>query len=152
MTSCLVELQETLNHEIPLTAHLGLRVAAYESGSLILAAPLAPNINHKDTAFAGSLNAVVTLAGWSLLWLVLREHRLPGKVVIQDSTIRYLRPVTRDFEARCNLPPTAELEQFVRVLRRKGRARLELHATIEEDGLRAVEFSGRYVVLTEPEA
>ncbi len=148
MTHYLSELQETLNDEIPLTVHLGLRVARFEAGCLTLAAPLAPNINHKDTAFAGSLNAVVTLAGWSLLWLVLREHALPGKIVIQDSTIHYLRPVTRDFEAQCSLPPETALEPFVRILRRRGRARLELHVTIEEDGQRAVEFSGRYVVLT----
>lgn len=146
MNQPLSQLQDTLNHEIPLTLALGLRAESLEDGALILSAPLAPNINHKDTAFAGSLNAVVTLAGWSRVWLLLREHGLPGKIVIQDSSIRYLHPVTRDFSARCGLPETAEVTRFLQMMRRRGRGRLELHAEIVEDGRVAVEFTGRYVV------
>ena len=47
-------LQKTLEHEIPLTQHLELRVMNYDEHGLVLKAPLAPNINHKRTAFAGS--------------------------------------------------------------------------------------------------
>lgn len=146
MNERLRQLQETLNHEIPLTLALGLRAEALEAGALTLSAPLAPNINHKDTVFAGSLNAVVTLAGWSRVWLLLAEQGLPGKIVIQDSSIRYLRPVTRDFTARCALPPEAEVTRFLQMMRRRGRGRLELRVEIVEDGRTAVEFTGRYVV------
>jgi thioesterase domain-containing protein len=139
-------LQDTLNSEIPITAAIGLRVAGFEAGALRLAAPLAANINHKDTAFAGSLNAVLTLAGWSLLWLIARRERIAAKVVIQDSTIRYLRPVARDFAAECRLPAQAEVERFLLMLRRKGKARMELAADIREAGELAVAFNGRYVV------
>src|SRR6476646_8042129 len=91
-TDDLRALQAVLDHDIPISAALGLKVAGFDAGTLRLAAPLAPNINHKDTAFAGSLNAVLTLAGWSLLWLIARSAGMPAKVVIQDSAIRYLRP------------------------------------------------------------
>jgi thioesterase domain-containing protein len=53
-----------------------LLVDSYDQGRLTLKAPFAPNINDKGTVFAGTLNAVATLAGWSLLWLILREHNL----------------------------------------------------------------------------
>ena len=139
-------LQATLDTEIPITDAIGLRVAGFEAGALVLTAPLAPNINHKDTAFAGSLNAVLTLAGWSLLWLLARREAIPAKVVIQDSAIRYLRPVTRDFVAECGLPASAEVERFLLILRRKGKARMELAADIREAGDLVVAFSGRYVV------
>lgn len=146
MNAPLTQLQETLNHEIPLTLALGLRVESLNDGVLIVSSPLAPNINHKDTAFAGSLNAVVTLAGWSRVWLLLREQGLPGKIVIQDSNIRYLTPVTRDFTARCPLPAEADVERFLQMVRRRGRGRLELRVEIVEDDRIAVEFTGRYVV------
>jgi len=139
-------LQATLEAEIPITGAIGLRVAGFEAGALMLAAPLAPNINHKDTAFAGSLNAVLTLAGWSMLWLIARRAGIPAKVVIQDSAIRYLRPVAQDFAAECSLPERAELDRFLLMLRRKGRARMELAAEIRADGELKVAFSGRYVV------
>jgi thioesterase domain-containing protein len=139
-------LQDTLATEIPISRAIGLTVAGFDNRILTLSAPLAPNINHKDTAFAGSLNAVLTLAGWSMLWLIARSAAIPAKVVIQDSTIRYLHPVTRDFAAECRLPASAEIDRFLLMLRKKGRARMELAAEIREEGRQAVAFSGRYVV------
>ena len=138
-------LQDTLLSEIPISVAIGLRVGGFVDGALALTAPLAPNINHKDTVFAGSLNAVLTLAGWSMSWLIARGAGMPAKVVIQDSTIRYLRPVAHDFAAVCVLPARAEIERCLLMLRKKGRARLELAAEIREAGELAVAFSGRYV-------
>ncbi len=112
-------LQATLHSEIPLSQAIGIAVHSYDDGCLALRAPLAPNINHKDTAFAGSLNALVTLTGWSLIWLLLDAEALRGKIVIQDSTIRYLRPVTQDFVARASLPPAEEIARFLLLLREK---------------------------------
>jgi thioesterase domain-containing protein len=144
-SEALRRLQDVLYAEIPISRALGLRVVSGDGG-LALCAPLAPNINHKDTAFAGSLNAVLTLAGWGLLWLLVDRARIPAKVVIQDSQIAYLYPVTADFTAVCDQPPAALEERFLATLRRHGRARLELHAAISEQGRAVVRFSGRYVV------
>lgn len=141
------ELQRTLAHEIPITRHLGLAVEAYDGERLTLVAPLAKNLNHKATAFAGSLNAVTTLAGWGLAWLILRELGIAATVVIQHSTSNYLLPVTSDFSARCRKPDAEQLALFAATLRRRGKARIELHVSIEQDGRVAVDFSGRYVVI-----
>jgi thioesterase domain-containing protein len=138
-------LQETFAHEIPITRHLGITVASYNSESLILTAPLKQNINHKATAFAGSLNSLVTLAGWGLIWLMLKELDIAAKTVIQDSTTRYIRPVTRDFSARCHKPDASQIARFEKMLREKGKARLELHVAVYEGEAIAVSFIGRYV-------
>jgi thioesterase domain-containing protein len=138
-------LQDTLASEIPISAAIGLKVSGFAAGALMLTAPLSPNINHKDTAFAGSLNAVLTLAGWSMLWLIAYSAGMPAKVVIQDSTIRYLRPVAHDFAAVCRLPERTEVERCLLMLRKKGKARMELVAEIREAGELAVAFGGRYV-------
>jgi thioesterase domain-containing protein len=140
-------LQQTLEHEIPLTQHLELRVLAYDEQGLTLGAPLAPNINHKRTAFAGSLNSVVTLAGWGLLWLILYEQEIPARVVIQDSSCSYLRPVSDDFTAFCAKPAPAEIAKMAEALSKRGRARIELQVEVRNPSGVAVLFTGRYVMM-----
>jgi thioesterase domain-containing protein len=125
---------------------MGLAVHQYDGVCLALRAPLTPNINHKATAFAGSLNAVMTLAGWGTAWLVLREHNLHGTIVIQESSTHYLLPVGNDFTATCRVPPAEETERFLAGLRRRGKARLALKVEIlDGDGRVAVAFTGNYV-------
>lgn len=139
------ELEATLHHEIPITRALGLTVESYDGQTLCLKAPLEPNINHKDTAFAGSLNALVTLSGWGIVWLILKEAGIAGKIVIQDSQVNYLLPVAGDFVAECRQPDPAQVRRFTTMLTRKGKARLELSAEIRLGSDPAVTFQGRYV-------
>jgi thioesterase domain-containing protein len=140
------ELQEVLHHEIPLSQQIGLVVQDYDGDCLSLRAPLAPNVNHKATAFAGSLTAVATLAGWGLTWLILREQSLCGVIVIQEGATRYLLPVGHDFVATCHMPPAHHVERFLAGLRRRGKARLPLAVDIRiGDDQVAVAFTGSYV-------
>ena len=141
------ELQATLDHEIPLSRAIGITVARYDAAGLALWAPLAPNTNHKSTAFAGSLNALTTLAGWGLVWLLLREHGLRGTIVIQESSTAYRLPVRGDFTAVCARPKAEVVEAFVTAFRRKGKARLALSVTIADGERTSVSFTGRYVAL-----
>lgn len=139
------ELQRVLRHEIPLTESMGLAVARYEAGCLTLHAPLAANINHKDTAFAGSLNALATLAGWGIVWLMLREAGEEAVIVIQESAIHYRAPVRTELVATCRLPDAHTCERFVATLRTRHKARLALSVTIGPGDRPAVEFRGRYI-------
>jgi thioesterase domain-containing protein len=140
------ELEAVLLHEIPLSRQMGLTVQRYDSVCLTLGAPLMPNINHKATAFAGSLNAVMTLAGWGTVWLLLAERDLHGTIVIQESATRYQLPVGHDFTATCRMPSAGETERFLAGLRRRGKARLALKVEIlDGDGRVAVAFTGNYV-------
>jgi thioesterase domain-containing protein len=59
--------------------------------------------------------------------------------------VQFLKPVTQDFEAICPPTPAAVLEKFLRILERKGRARLELDAFIHSDGEVALRFRGQFV-------
>lgn len=142
-------LRTKLRQSMPITDAMGLRVVAREGTGVVLGAPLAPNINHKGTAFAGSLNATATLAGWGTIWLILREHGIRSHVVIQDSAVHYFRPVRGDFTARCKGPTAAAIQRLVDAVRKKGRGRLELDVTIADGGGDAVKFHGRYVALGE---
>src|ERR1700686_1757934 len=110
-TSYMQALQATFDHEIPITREIGIRVAHYDGEQLALTAPIERNINHKATAFAGSLNSVVTLAGWGMIWLLLKELDSGGTFVVQDSGSHYRRPVTQDFTAICYRPDAEQVNQ-----------------------------------------
>src|SRR3990172_9590139 len=87
------ELQTKLEREIPMCAQMGIRVHSGGPDGLVMRLPLDVNRNHQQTAFAGSLNALCTIAGWGSVYLLLRELDREGNIVIRRSTIRYHEPV-----------------------------------------------------------
>jgi len=94
-------LQEILNTEIPLTKAIGIKVVEYNDNRLTLRAPIDNNINHKCTAFGGSLYSISVLTGWGLIYLLLKEYGLSGHIVIHESNTKFLKPVATDIIARC---------------------------------------------------
>jgi len=139
-------LQTALDTDIPLTRSIGIKVVSYKNSCLKLHAPLAPNTNHKRTAFGGSLYSVSVLTGWGLIYLLMKEHGLSGHIVIQESQTRFLHPVTHDIESSCTLASDEQLQKFIRQYQRKGTARLKLECQINCDSRTSVIFSGSYVV------
>ncbi len=139
-------LLRALHDDLPITHHLGIRVGSASLDSVALVAPLAPNRNHRGTAFAGSVNALATLAGWSWLWLFIRAERLAAQAVIQDSTIRYTRPIGSDFTATTAAPSAAAITRLLAALRKSGRGRIALEVTVADGSGPAAQFSGRYVL------
>ncbi len=109
----------------------------------VVEAPVALNHNHLQTGFGGSINAVATLAAYGSLWVRLRE--LASEIVIQESSIRFRRPVTRTIRAICELTAGTRLQAFVHELETRGRARIELFVVVEENGVTAAEFRGIFV-------
>ncbi len=140
-------LRRKLATEMPVTQRLGVSLVGIDHGAVRLRAPLAANINHTGTAFAGSLNAIATLAGWATVWLLLRERQIGARVVIQDSSVRYLRPVTGDFEAVSVAPSHGAVTHLVESVTRRGKGRIEISGAVRDDQGEAVLFRGRYVAL-----
>jgi thioesterase domain-containing protein len=135
---------------MPITTALGIRVAELDERHLSLVMPLAPNRNHKGTVFAGSLSALATLAGWSAVWLKLRDAGVVSHVVIQDAQIRYLAPTRSDVTATTTFPDDATWQRAFNGLQRRGKARLALSAELRDDtGAVVATFSGRYVMHTD---
>jgi thioesterase domain-containing protein len=139
------QIQELLNSKIPITRAMGVRVEDYDGARLILSAPLAANVNHLGTAFGGSLNALAVLSGYGLLWLELQETEC--HIVIRDSAISYERPVRGELRAICVRPEADALAKFKQTFHEKGKARIALIATIEDQGITAVRFQGTFVAL-----
>ncbi len=139
-------LQDVLHKEIPLTKHMGLSVVEYTDLSLTLTAPLENNINHKCTAFGGSIYSVSVLTGWGLIYLLLKQHALSGHIVIQQSDIKFIKPVNTEITSKCSFQSTQQCDKFITMYKRKGVARIKLTAKISCDSENAVIFNGTYVV------
>ena len=145
-------LEHYLHEHIPLSAAMGVRVERATCDDVRLSAPLAPNINHRETVFGGSAASLATLAAWALLHLRLTREGLRARAVIQRSRMQYERPVPGDFEARCRFTDEAGWTRFRAMLARHGRARLTLSAELTYREERMGAFEGEFVVIAPPEA
>ncbi|MFZ0499651.1 MAG: YiiD C-terminal domain-containing protein [Steroidobacteraceae bacterium] len=138
-------LERYLHEQIPLSAAMGARVRMATPEQVQLAAPLAPNLNHNETAFGGSVAALATLSAWSLLHLRLARAGLQARPVIQRSTMEFEQPIPGDFDAVCRFTDELAWERFRLILVRRGRARLTLAAHLVYDAQRMATFEGDFV-------
>ena len=141
------QLREYLYIHIPLSRAMAVDVIVAGVEGVTLSAPLAPNINHRATVFGGSANALAILAAWSLLHLRVQAENLDARLVIQNNSMVYERPIAGVFTAQCDAPTPAHWSKFVATLARKGRARIELNTLLLSEGARAGAFTGEFVAL-----
>jgi thioesterase domain-containing protein len=94
------ELEAYLHQHIPISRAMQVAVVELAPGSVTLRAPLAPNINHRETVFGGSASAVAILAAWSLLHVRLASAGITSRLVIQHNTMSYDLPIAGAFTAR----------------------------------------------------
>lgn len=146
------QLERYLHEHIPISRPLGVRVVAAGADVVRLGAPLEPNLNHRQTAFGGSLSALAILAAWSWLYLRLGGPGFGGRIVIQNHSVEYLAPAEGDFMAECAAPGAELWTRFARALERRGRARVTLDVEVHVGGLLVARCRGRYVALRPPRA
>jgi len=141
------DLEHYLHEHIPLSKAMQVAVVEIGTEQLVLEAPLAPNINHRDTVFGGSASALAILAAWSLVHVRLREAGLPSRLVIQRNTMEYERPMVGTFRARASLDTGADWSRFLRILTRRGKARIHVLAILEYEGQDTGRLTGEFVAL-----
>ncbi len=143
----LATVEAYLHKHIPISRELGCRVLGMSAEEILLEAPLEPNINHRATAFGGSLSALAILAGWALVHFRLRGDGVEVRTVIQESRVRYEKPVRGPFQARCTAPADDVWDRFVRTVVRRGKGRIQVDVELTSDGCRVAGYTGTYVAL-----
>ena len=138
------ELERILHREVPLTAHMGVRVAGYDGRELVVHADLEPNINIHGTAFGGSLYAICAITCWGLLHLKFEEAEIAAQSVLGDGQIHYRLPVTGLIESRCRVPEGEAFGDFLARVESGSRASIQLQADVITGRGRGVTFRGRY--------
>ena len=139
------DLQAYLHQHIPLSHAMEVAVVEVSPHQVVLSAPLAPNINHRDTVFGGSASAVAILAAWSMLHVRLSAAGLGSRLVIQRNTMDYLAPIDGSFTAVAQAPTAQVWQPFTRMLQRKGLGRIAQTATLHHLGRPAGQLVGDFV-------
>jgi thioesterase domain-containing protein len=129
---------------------MGVGVEVSDDRALVLTAPKEQNKNSLNTAFGGSLVALATLAGYGVVWELMKDEKKTDKpvwhIVVKESRAAYRRPVIGDLRAICERPAQAAIAEFKEALARYGKAKLKLRASIIEDGNVAVDVQAAFVV------
>jgi thioesterase domain-containing protein len=141
------ELETYLQQRIPLSRAMAVEVRSATPDGVELFAPLAPNINHRDTVFGGSASAVAILAAWSALYVKMRAEMRAGRIVIRRNKMSYERPITGDFTARSAPPEAAAWAKAIATLGKGRPARVHVTATLECLGERVGVLEGEFVLM-----
>ncbi len=140
-------LNEYIHREIPITRHMEFKACTISNTLVEIEAPLDPNINHRHSAFGGSLSSLGILSGWVLLLNYLQDENMNFNLVIQNSRTKYLKPALGKCTVCCELDSEKSLDIFLATLKRRGKARINLLASIYSDGIEVATHKGSYVAL-----
>lgn len=139
------ELQAYLHANIPLAEFMHVAVISVAPDSLVLSAPLEPNVNVHQTLFGGSAASIALIAAWSLLHVRMTDGRVAGNVVVHQHRMTYFSPIRGRFTTHAEFATPTAWDDFVLALGRKGRARVTLVSTLHYDGQRAAQLEGEFV-------
>jgi thioesterase domain-containing protein len=141
------QLESYLHDRIPLARAMAIEVQEAAIDRVRIRAPLAPNINHRDTVFGGSASAVAILAAWSVVRVRMLAEGLEGRIVIRRNSVSYEQPMAADFTATAGAPDAAEWTRLRAALARGRPGRVRVSAVLDCKGSKAGEFAGEFVVL-----
>ncbi len=120
---------------------LDFSLDAADAEHVVMSVPLDGNRNDKGTMFGGSVYSAMVLAGWTLCIKQGKAAGREGDIVIKDSSIAFLRPVT----GRLSVTATAA---GTPAQTRGGNLAFRVRVVADdEDGQRCAEFEGNYRLL-----
>lgn len=139
------ELKDFLYQEIPLSRFMQLEITQADEWQVEIIAPLDPSRNHLDTAFGGSIGAILILSCYAWLFHRLKSLGLDCHVLIKAGNTDYLMPIHEDLKAICQAPATADYEKFLSTFERRGLAQITLKAFMQTSQGKAASFQGVFV-------
>ena len=137
-----------LHQNIPVTRAMGITVSGFDDCSVTLNAPLQPNLNHRHTAFGGSIATLGILAGWSLLYIRLQQYPVMPRIVIQHSSTDFIAAAETGFSASCVVPSDKVWQRFIETLQRKQRSRIRLVSEILANSGVVARHTGDFVAIS----
>ena len=116
-----------IENQIPVMYRLGIRIVDLREGVVVGAAPLAGNVNHLGTMYAGTLFGLAEVLGGGVFFANFDLHRFAATV--KDVQIRYRRPATTDVRAQALLD-TATIARIKREADTCGKTEFALDAQL----------------------
>lgn len=141
------EAQDYIFKNIPITKAMGFKITSLSMDEVIVTAPINNNINHRGSAFGGSIDSLFLTTGWAFIRFLI-DHYVPTPIIVgSKGSTKFLKPILDDFESNLIIPDKKYIEQFISTFERFGKARIQLDAEIKKENIRYAEFVGDYVVV-----
>ena len=136
-----------LTQSIPVTSNLDVDIIDLSDHGVTLGAPLGTHINYEGTAFGGSLNTICILACYLSVHHFFRSKSISFQsLVIQDSTMNYIKPVDANFITVAHIE---NVESLLKAYERRSIARAQLICYVKlpnkSDAILCT-FTGRFVI------
>ncbi|MEE2733406.1 MAG: YiiD C-terminal domain-containing protein [Pseudomonadota bacterium] len=135
-----------LKEQVPLITHMGIDVISWDGSTVVVEAPLEPNLNTHGTAFGGSLYCVGAMTGWSALHLTLMDAGHLPSVWLAKGEVAYLKPVRGVLRAQTTITPE-QRQQILEGYEGKGRVKTSIEVVIHEGDAEAVRMSALYAAM-----
>ena len=130
--SCANDLQKKIRSTIPLSEVMQFEIAGLTDESILVRAPLAPNVNIHGTGFAGSIYSLAVLTGWAMVTHIVNSRSINCELVVSKAEIRYLKPVVGDIECRCEVTDSV-IDQFIDYYQNNARSRIMLEIIVGDE-------------------
>lgn len=141
------QIVQILQEQITLYKHLGLTPVRIDEQEARFQVSLAANLNHKNTAFGGSIYATAVMTAYSLVLAILKNNNVATEnIVIAKGEIKYFRPIAEDFETVCVLPKNMKASELISELQSHRKLRQELTVQVLAGGEICAELKGLFVV------
>ena len=141
------EAQQYIETHIPITKAMGMTINALSMEAVRVGMPIAENINHRGSAFGGSIDSLFLTTGWAFIRFLI-DHYEPTPIIVGSrGETKFIKPILEDFEASLIIPPKEEIDKFLATFDRFGRARITTQAVIEKEDELYAQFEGDYVVV-----
>lgn len=145
------EAQDYIYTKIPITKAMGFTIKSLSKEEVRLAAPIKNNINHRNSAFGGSIDSLFLTTGWAFIRFLI-DHYSPTPIIVGSSgSTTFLKPVITDFSSSLLMPDEQRIEEFISTFDRFGKSRIRLKAEIKKEGEIYASFEGDYVVVKSKE-
>ena len=137
-----------LRSQVPLIAHMGVDLVSWDGSTVIVEAPLEPNLNTHGTAFGGSLYNVAAMTGWSAVHLTLMDAGHTPSVWVVKGEIDYKIPVRGALRGVASLSDEARA-QLIQHYESKGRTKIAVDVLIREGDRDAVIMKAVYAAMVQ---
>jgi len=142
------KLQKIIQQEIPITTSMGIKYEDFKDSSCLISVPLAPNHNHKGTAFGGSLYSACAAACYGLLYhLQVKENLTNYDLLLASGEIAYSKPVQSDFKVLATLEEN-DWQHFQTKLKKQSFGKIKIKAKVftTKDQETLCNFTGQFVL------
>ena len=137
-----------LRSQVPLIAHMGVDLVSWDGRTVVVEAPLEPNLNTHGTAFGGSLYNVAAMTGWSAVHLALMDAGHTPSVWVVKGEIDYKTPVRGVLRGVASLSEEARA-QLIQHYESKGRTKIAVDVVIREGDQDAVVMRAVYAAMVQ---